>query len=82
MWVITLIDDPVEMGFGVPIGAWMREPLRDWAENLLDESRLRREGFFNPKPIHHKWSEHLSGKRNWQYQLWAVLVSQAWLDQR
>jgi asparagine synthase (glutamine-hydrolysing) len=74
-----LVERP-KMGFGMPIDSWLRGPLRDWAESLLDASRLRQQGIFHPGPIREKLDEHVSGRRNWHYHLWDILVFEAWLE--
>jgi asparagine synthase (glutamine-hydrolysing) len=77
----NLIERP-KKGFNAPVGKWLKGPLRDWAEALLDEKRLRDEGFFHHKHIRKQWQEHLSGKMDWGYYLWDLLMFQAWLDQQ
>ncbi|MBI5814213.1 MAG: asparagine synthase (glutamine-hydrolyzing) [Nitrospinae bacterium] len=74
-----IVDRP-KKGFSMPISQWLRGPLRDWAEDLLSEKRLREEGFFDPAPIRAKLAEHVTGKAQWHYQLWTALMFQAWLN--
>jgi len=69
-----------KMGFGIPIDSWLRGPLKGWAEDLLSQDRLKREGYLNQEMVGLKWQEHLSGKRNWQYLLWDVLMWESWLE--
>ncbi len=75
----ALVDRP-KMGFSVPVEPWLRGPLREWASELLDETRLKQEGIFDPKPITRMWQQHLSGAGNWRFQLWPVLTFQAWKE--
>ena len=75
----ALIERP-KMGFGIPLDSWLRGPLRGWAEELLDERRLRSEGYFEPAPIRAAWAAHLRGEANQTSRLWAVLMFQSWLE--
>jgi asparagine synthase (glutamine-hydrolysing) len=73
----TLFERP-KMGFSVPVGEWLRGPLRDWAEELLSPTRLSEEGFFDVPSVQQRWYEHVTGRKNWQLALWSVLMFQAW----
>jgi asparagine synthase (glutamine-hydrolysing) len=75
----ALVERP-KMGFGVPIGAWLRGPLRPWAEELLSERALRDRGVLEPAPVRRAWRQHVEGRRDLGYELWDLLVLQAWLD--
>jgi asparagine synthase (glutamine-hydrolysing) len=76
-----LIERP-KAGFAVPVGQWMRGPLREWASDLLDEKRIQREGYFSPKLVQQLWDQHLSGNYDWTPRLWAILMFQSWLDDK
>ena len=74
-----LVERP-KWGFAPPLAAWLRGPLRPWAEELLNEKRLRSQGIFDPAPIRARWREHFAGRRDWNCSLWGVLMFQSWLD--
>jgi asparagine synthase (glutamine-hydrolysing) len=75
----ALVERP-KMGFGLPIGSWLRGPLRPWAEDLLAERRLRNQGLLDPAPVRAAWQQHVAGQRDLGYELWDILALQAWLD--
>jgi asparagine synthase (glutamine-hydrolysing) len=81
-YVPRALTERPKTGFGIPIDDWLRGPLREWAEELLDETRLQREGFFHPAPIRERWHAHVDGGRNWAYWLWDVLMFQAWWQEQ
>jgi asparagine synthase (glutamine-hydrolysing) len=72
-----LADRP-KQGFSVPISEWLRGPLRDWAEALIEPGRLSSEGFLDADYVQQKWREHRDGTRNWGPFLWSILMFQAW----
>jgi asparagine synthase (glutamine-hydrolysing) len=77
----ALFDRP-KAGFAVPVGQWIKAPLRDWAESLLDPRRLASEGYFDPAIDRARWADHLSGRRDSTAAIWSILMFQAWLDEQ
>lgn len=78
--VPTALTDRPKMGFGIPVGDWLRGPLRAWADALLDPRRLAADGYLDVGLIQARWTEHLSGRRNWEYSVWNALMFQSWLE--
>jgi asparagine synthase (glutamine-hydrolysing) len=81
-YVPRALTDRPKHGFCLPVSCWLRGDLREWAESLLDERRLRDDGFFQVDAVRTKWREHLAGEYDWQEPLWHVLMFQAWLDKQ
>jgi asparagine synthase (glutamine-hydrolysing) len=77
-YVPQALTDRPKRGFGAPVEDWLRGPLRDWAEELLDPGRLREQGLFGVAQVGSIWSQHLAGWRNHANLLWALLMFQAW----
>lgn len=74
-----LIERP-KSGFGIPVGQWLKGPLRDWAESLLATTRIDQQSILEPSLVNATWQEHLSGERDWTQKLWTILIFQAWLE--
>jgi asparagine synthase (glutamine-hydrolysing) len=77
----SLFERP-KAGFAIPVGDWIRGPLRPWAEELLDPKRMAEEGWLDPAIVHRRWQDHLAGRRNSAVALWAILMFQAWLREQ
>ena len=75
----SLIERP-KAGFSIPLSDWLKGPLRDWANKLLNQSRIEEEGYLDPQFVETIWSQHLNGERDWTFRLWSILMFQAWLD--
>jgi asparagine synthase (glutamine-hydrolysing) len=74
----TALFERPKMGFGVPVGQWLRGPLKDWAADLLDEKVLSADGILDPQVVTHTWAAHQAGRGNLEHKLWAVLMFQSW----
>lgn len=72
--------EPPKTGFGIPVGKWFRSPLRSWAEDLLSEGNLRRDGLIDSAPVRQAWAEHLLGRRDWTHRLWIILILMGWRE--
>ena len=74
-----LIERP-KAGFSIPLGEWLKGPLKEWAEVLLESSRIEKEGYLNSNYVNQLWVEHLTGKRDGTFKIWSILMFQSWLE--
>ena len=72
--------DRPKQGFGIPLGLWLRGPLREWGADLLSTESFERHGLLDESLVRQLWIEHQEGKRNWGSRLWNVLMFQAWAE--
>jgi len=77
----NLIDRP-KSGFEIPLSLWLKGPLKEWSQNLLNKSRIDQEGIFNSEMIEKTWNEHMSGEYNWSSKLWSILMFQCWYEKQ
>jgi asparagine synthase (glutamine-hydrolysing) len=76
-----LVERP-KAGFAIPVGEWIKGPLRYWAEDLLDPTAMRADGWFEPQIVQRRWRDHLAGRRDSTPALWTILMFQAWLREQ
>ena len=74
-----LIDRP-KSGFAIPIGEWLRGPLKEWAEDLIEENKIIKQGFLNHKNVRKIWESHISGNADYTARIWSILMFQSWLE--
>ena len=72
-----LIERP-KQGFGIPLATWLRGPLKDWANDLLNENKIKSQNYFDYKLIRNRFESHIKGENNWEHSLWSILMFQAW----
>ena len=72
-----LIERP-KSGFAIPVGLWLRTSLKDWADDLLSEASISKQGFFHAANVRERWTQHISGSHNWEHFLWNILMFQCW----
>ena len=79
-YVPRALTDRPKKGFGVPVADWLRGPLREWAQGLLDHRRLQQDGLLDAEAVSRLWKQHLCEWQDHSDTLWSILMFQAWLD--
>ena len=68
------------MGFAIPLSSWLRNELRDWSEDLIDEKKIKTQGYLNHKLVKNMWSDFINGKKIYDNKIWSILMFQSWLE--